>query len=411
MWDILNGKRWRSAKRVYLDTAGAMPVRPEAREAFLEASKLEGNPGALHAEAGRAQAVLSHARASIAEALGVKAREIILTSGGTEGNNLAILGLFKKLALGGRTIGTMHWIVSAIEHPSVLECFAHIEQMGGKVTRIMPDSTGRILAARVRDALTDETVMVSIGWANGEIGTVQPVSTVAETLRSYEKAHGTRIIFHTDAGQAPIYLFPYAHTLGVDLMTLDGGKLGSPRGIGALYVASGVALASLLYGGGQESGLRPGTENVALAAGLAAALSSLARMRAAESLRMAGLRERLLLGIAQSRVLRGAVVNGSPKHHLPHIVNVSIPLIENEYITLALDQAGFALATKSACKEGERASHVISAITDAPNAWRATTALRISMGSATSVEDVERFLHALERVIMRFRAQAQVEAA
>jgi cysteine desulfurase len=134
-------------------------------------------------------------------------------------------------------------------------------------------------------------------------------------------------------------------------------------------------------------------------------------MRAAESLRMAGLRERLLLGIAQSRVLRGAVVNGSPKHHLPHIVNVSIPLIENEYITLALDQAGFALATKSACKEGERASHVISAITDAPNAWRATTALRISMGSATSVEDVERFLHALERVIMRFRAQAQVEAA
>ena len=407
MWNILKIKRARSTKRVYLDTAGAMPVHPEAREAFLKALKLEGNPGALHAEAGKAQAELTDARKSLAEALGVKAREIAFTSGGTEGNNLAILGLFKKLALGGRAIGTTHWIVGAIEHPSVLECFAHIEQMGGKVTRIMPDSTGRVLAASIAGALTDETVLVSIGWANGEIGTVQPLSAIAEALESYEKAHGTRIIFHSDAGQAPLYLFPYAHTLGVDLMTLDGGKLGSPRGVGALYVASGTELAPLLYGGAQESGLRPGTENVALAAGFAAALSALARMRAAESVRMEGLREQLIMRIVQSAALKGAVINGSPKHHLSHIVNVSIPLIENEYVTLALDQAGFALATKSACKEGERASHVISAMTDASDAWRATNALRISMGSATSLDDVERFVRSLESVILRFQAQKQ----
>lgn len=394
-----------SKKRVYLDHAGAMPVVPEAKRAFTLALRFEGNPGALHQEAQKAAEALFTARKEIAAELGCKAQEIIFTSGGTEGNNLAILGLFKRLMLMGKEAKKTHWIVSGIEHPSVLDCFAHIKDMGAEVTVLAPDPNGRIQVTALKDALRKETVCVSIGWANGEIGVVQPLGAFSETIRAYEKENGTEILFHSDLGQAPLYLSPQVHTLGVDVATLDGGKLGAPRGIGAIFLKSGKQLVALLYGGSQEAGLRPGTENVALSAGFAAALKQAAIVRGRESVRLEKLREHLIRKIESSAALTGVVINGSARHHVPHITNISIPHIDNEYITLGLDREGFALATKSACKEGERASHVILALTSEEDVWRASSALRISAGLDTREADIDSYVQTLGRLVSKYRTQ------
>lgn len=386
-----------------------MPVSKEARDAFVSALQFEGNPGALHQEAQDAAHALGEARKEIASQLGCRAREIIFTSGGTEGNNLAILGRFKQLILDGRAPRETHWIVSAIEHPSVLDCFEHIKEMGGMVTIIQPDAQGRIQASVLTSALQKETVCVSIGWANGEIGVVQPLSALSEVIRTYEKEQGTQIMFHSDLGQAPLYLSPQVHTLGVDVATLDGGKLGAPRGVGTLFLKSGTKLSALMYGGSQESGLRPGTENLALAMGLAAALQHVASIRHSESPRLEVLREYLLKSFEGSAALEGTVVNGSLKHHLPHIVNVSVPYIDNEYITLGLDRAGFSLSTKSACNEGERVSHVIAALGGGEDAWRASSALRISMGQETQKGDIDVLIRVLGRLVTEYRAQKTKE--
>ncbi|HET8580863.1 MAG TPA: aminotransferase class V-fold PLP-dependent enzyme [Candidatus Paceibacterota bacterium] len=385
----------RTPARTYLDYAGAMPVSDGAREAFLAALEQYGNPGAIHTEGRDASGLLETARRAIAAELAVKAAELTFVSGGTEGNDLAILGAYRAARAAGRRPETLHAIASAIEHPSVLECFARIAQEGVSVTYVSPDARGLIRPEAVAAALTQDTFLVSVGWANGEIGTIQPLSAIAARIRAHEKERRTRVLLHADAGQAPLYAHPHAHTLGVDLLTLDGGKLGSPRGIGALYAGHGAAIAPILAGGGQEDGMRPGTPAVALAAGLAAALREVSRTRAAESARLAGLREQLIARIAAEPSLAGTIVNGTAKEQLPHLLSISVPGIDNEYAALSLDQAGFAIATKSACREGERESHVVAALCGAEDAWRARSALRISLGEASDAPVIDAFAAAL----------------
>lgn len=381
----------KQSQRIYLDYASATPVCEEAAQAYARAAEVFANPGSIHADGVRARDMLLAARETIAADLGVKAREVIFTSGGTEANNLALLGFARKRLLTGWLSGT-HWIVSSIEHPSVLECFAEFERMGGAVTHIDPDGSGRITPENVAQALRPDTVLVSVGWANSEIGTVQPLSDISRVIRAHEAAQGTTVIFHTDMGQAPLYKHPHVHTLGVDMATLDSGKLYGPRGIGALYLDNRVELAPVVLGGGQERGLRAGTENVALAAGFAAAMQWVGKMRESEAKRLTSLCDMLTDGIVAG--VSGAVINGLQRHALPHILNVSLPDTDTEYLTLSLDAAGIAIATKSACRErGDTQSHVVAAL--GGESWRASSTLRFSLGRDTSERDIRRTLSSL----------------
>lgn len=405
---------WFSKRRIYLDYASAPPVLSEAVHAMREAENLVGNPGAIHAEGVAAKKSLEGSRARIAALLGCKAREIVFTSGLTEANNLAILGFAKKRQFlrsdlripRGRTSGCSgtHWIVGSIEHDSVLESFAEVECLGGTVTHATPDSEGIVRPETIARSLRPKTVFVSIGWANNEIGTIQPLSQIARVIREHEAKYKTQIIFHSDAGQAPLYLPTLVHSLGVDLLALGANKLYGPHGIGALYKSNRAELASLVVGGKQESGLRAGTESVAHAAGFATAYEKIGEERLEESLRLRALRDQLARALITH--IPGLIVNGDSKRALPHMLNISIPdsagWQTSEYVTLALDVAGIAVSTKSACREGEESrSHVVAALEGSPpsGGWRAANTIRFSLGRGTRAKDIERVLKTLVRVL------------
>ncbi len=388
-----------SKKRIYLDYASATPVCAEALAAVVRGYDMCGNPGSIHAEGVAAKRLLQESRERIARELAVKARQIIFTSGATEGNNIAILGLARALELKGVFVGT-HWIVSSIEHDSVLECFSEIERQGGEVTHVDPDARGIVSAEAVARALRPHTRLVSISWANNEIGIVQPLREIARAIRVYEEEHTCTILLHTDAGQAPLYLSPQVHTLGVDMAVFGSGKLYGPRGIGCLYVDNRVELAPLSFGGSQERGLRAGTENPALAAGFAEALMLAGRERQSEAKWIKVLRDYLASAILAR--MPETVINGSLDHALPHMLNVSLLGIDTEYLTLALDAAGVSVATKSACREtGEKRSHVVDALTS--DEWRAAHTLRFSLGRGTSASDIERTDAALATALASYR--------
>lgn len=409
-------------RRIYMDYAAATPVCVDGAEAFEEAQRrFFANPGGLHVEGMAAGEVVAAARKSIAAFLGCRASQIVVTSGGTEGNNLALFGVVRAWyrrnrgdmgpvflpyaknaglhhegggdgAGGTGDVGHVpfvpHVVVSAIEHPSVLEPLKEVERMGARVTFVQPDVRGIIRPEAIRDALTPQTVLVSVGWVNSEIGTIQPLHAIAQVLRAYERVHGTRILLHTDAGQGPLYVSPNVQGLGVDLMTIDSGKLYGPRGVGALFVRDHQMVQPMLFGGGQERGLRPGSENVALVAGCAAALEHVRMQRTTECERLEALKTTFIEQI--TRVVPGVVVNGDRARTVPHIVHVSIPDIHSEYVMFALDHAGVAVSTKSSCREGELESHVIAAVyqNQPENAWRAAHTLRFSFGEATTADDI-----------------------
>jgi cysteine desulfurase len=385
-----------SKNRIYLDHASATPVADEALYSMVEAEAIFGNPGAIHSEGVAAARSLLASRETIARVLACRPREVVFTSGLTEANNLGILGFAEALQRADRPLSETHWLVSAIEHDSVLECFVELERLGARITHIDPDKRGLLSVEKVAHALRKETVFASIGWANSEIGTVQPLSHIAHTIRAHEKAHGTTLLLHADAGQAVLYRAPSVHTLGVDLFSLGSGKLYGPRGVGALYIGKRAVLAGIMAGGGQERGLRPGTEPVALAAGFARAVQLAESRREKESKRLEKLRDafaaRLLLEIP------GALLNGDLKRSLPHMLNISIPQINSEYLVLALDQAGIALSTKAACSEGNRnESHVVKAL--GGEEWRSKNTLRFSLGISTTESELSRALKIFLRVL------------
>ncbi|MDB5188032.1 MAG: hypothetical protein JWO50_552 [Candidatus Kaiserbacteria bacterium] len=391
-----NGAMLFKKERIYLDYASATPVSRAARTAFLKSQALYGNPGGLHAEGVIAKQSLSKSRVQIASCLGCKAGEVVFTSGGTEGNNLAILGVAQKMIQGGQDMTKTHWIVSSIEHDSILSTFGEVERLGGAVSFVEPDADGVIAPTQVKMLLRPKTVFVSVGWANSEIGVVQPIAKIAKVIREYEAAQKTRILLHSDAGQAPLYEKTTTHSLDVDLLTLDSGKLYGPRGIGALYVKLGTPISSILFGGKQESGMRPGTENVALAASFAASFAWVTSIRNSEEIRLRKMRDALYSTL--SKQIPTLVLNGNIEGLLPHMLNVSIPGLSVEYFVLALDSAGIASSTKSACREGEEAqSHVVQALGALKNGERHISAedrsehtIRLSLGVETTARDCAR---------------------
>lgn len=394
-------------KRIYLDYASATPPSTTSLEVMRKAEGLVGNPGALHREGVEAKNALEDARALVARELSAKPREIVFTSGLTESINLALLGLARQISrshLGhsglGDALANTHWVVSAIEHVAVLEAFSEIERQGGIVTYLSPDSRGIFSPEKVVKALRPETVLISIGWTNNEIGVVQPLRNISRAIKElYPK-----ILFHSDAGQAPLYLSPQVHTLGIDLLSLGSNKLYGPHGSGALYVSSAALLAPITLGGSQERNLRAGTENVALAAGFASAFQESASVRESEARRLKVLRDDFARELLEA--LPDAAINGALEQALPHILNVSIPGIQSEYVTLSLDSKGIAISTKSACKEGEeRRSHVIDALYsgESSDAWRAAHTLRFSLGRDSSAEDLSLVVRTLVEIVQRTR--------
>ena len=397
------------AKRVYLDYASAPPVLPVAERAMREAHAYYGNPGAIHREGVEAKRVLEDARARVASLLGVKPREVVFTSGLTESNNVAILGLARRLACQGVTLRETHWIVSSIEHSSVLECFGEIERLGGIVTHIDPDSRGIISPESIARALRPETVLVSIGWGNNEIGTLQPLREISQLISTHEKVHSSTILLHSDAGQALLYSATLVHSLGVDLLSIGSNKLYGPHGIGALCLSKRAEISGVILGGKQERGIRAGTENIALASGFAAAFEQIAFEREAESKRIGALRDEFARDI-QSRI-EGVHINGDLRFTMPHMLNISIPEINSEYVTLALDSKGVAVSTKSACREGEESqSHVVYQLGDVKNSVssvvlmkeeRARNTLRFSLGRDTRAGDLRKTAEILADIVHR----------
>lgn len=353
------------------------------------------NPGAIHADGVAAKRSLEASREGVARALGCKAQHVVFTSGLTEANNLAVLGRARGISLSGTALSSTHWIVSSIEHDSVLAAFGEVERLGGRVTFVDPDERGLVVPERIARALRRETVLVSVGWANNEIGVVQPLSRIARAVREFEKAEGARILFHSDAGQAPLYLPTVVSSLGVDLLALGAGKLYGPRSCGALFVAERSLVAPLILGGKQEGGLRAGTEEVVSAAGFAGALGAVVRERERESRRLRALRDTLAAELQEK--IPGLVVNGDLSRALPHMLNISVPGVSSEYLVLSLDREGFSVSTKSACREGEEGrSHVVAAL--GGEEWRARNTIRISLGRETRERELERFGRTLARV-------------
>jgi cysteine desulfurase len=381
-------------RRVYADYASATPVRKEALRAFSVAQEsFPGNPHSLHLDGVRAHDALAGARKDIARAFECKDSEVLLVSGGTEGNNLALLGTVRHL-LTSRTMTSLHIVVSATEHSSVLEPCRELERLGARVTYVYPNEQGIITDEAVASVLTPSTVFVSVHWANSETGIIQSIPAIARRIRAYEKEHGVNIVFHADAGQAPLYLAHTFSSLGCDLLTVDSGKLYGPRGCGAVLMKFRVQLAPLMYGGGQEKGLRPGTENVALAAGFAAALQSMASEREGEVRRLRDIRKRLIAALQAAHP--DVVVHGTSQHTLPHMISVALPDSDAEYVVLRMDAQGVSVATKSACDEAKRESHVIQAMTrGTKHAWATLSTIRISLGKGTRRADVKRIVQAI----------------
>ena len=377
-----------SIREVYLDNNATTALAAQVAEFISEITTQYGNPSSIHKTGKQAKEILETARRAVASALGVTARRVIFTGGGSEANNLAIKGVvFKKGP------ERAHVITSAIEHPSVLEPLKWLERLGAKVTYLPVDSTGMVDPDDARKALTADTVLISVMLANNETGTIEPIAELARV------AHEAGVLMHTDAVQA-FGKLPFNVTdLGVDMLSVSAHKLHGPKGVGALYTAKGVELESLLHGGGQESGMRSGTENIVGLAGFGRAaelmpgwLSKTERIRA--------LRDSL------ESALKGIVpdmkVNGRATERLPNTLNAVLPGLRGESVVLALDRYGVRISSGSACKSGSpKPSHVLLAI--GLSEEEAHCSVRLSLGTDSTVEDIERTVFALGEVIRSSR--------
>ncbi|MDP9467681.1 MAG: cysteine desulfurase [Chloroflexota bacterium] len=380
---------------IYLDHAATTPLREEVLEAMLPyLTEHFGNASSLHAAGRRARQGLDEAREGIAAIIGAKPREIVFTSGGSEADNLALKGAAWAASAQGR-----HIVTSSVEHKAVLHACAILERSGFEVTYLPVDRYGRIDPAEVEAAITDHTALVSIMYANNEVGTIQPIAEIGAICRR------AGVLFHTDAVQAGGYLPLDVDRLGVDLLSLAAHKVYGPKGVGALFVRQGTALLPQIQGGAQERQRRAGTENVAGIVGFARAME-LAQgdpaAREAENARLAGLRDRLL---AAGGDIPDVETTGHPVERLPHNASWLIEGVEGGDLVAALDLEGVASSTGSACTSGSaEPSHVLLAMGVEPE--RAHGALRLTAGRSISTEEIDRAGAVVKSSIMRMRDPA-----
>ncbi len=375
---------------VYADYQSSKPVDPRVVEAMLPFfGETFGNASSLHGVGDAATAALADARARVAAFFGARPEEIIFTSGATESNNLALIGY----ALRNRRRGN-HVLITEAEHISILNIAKYLQKNGFTVTRVPIDLYGRVSPKKLRARITDETILVSVGWASDEIGTVQPIAEIAEMLE------GTGIVLHSDAVAAEGLVPLDMSAVSVGLLSLSSNDLYGPRGLGALYVRKGVQLAPLLVGGGQERGLRSGTEDVGAISGMAAAADIMAREMAAEVPRIAAIRDRLVERVLEE--IPDSHLNGHPTERLPSNAHFRFDAVEGEAMVLSLRDAGVAAATGSACSSKTlEPSHTLIACGLLHE--EAHGSLEFTFGRYSREEDVDRIMDVLPGVVARLR--------
>ena len=384
-----------SDKRIiYMDNAATTAVRGEVLDAMLPYFTLNyGNPSSIHSIGRDAKRAVESARKQVAAAIGAQPQEVYFTSGGSESDNWALRSIAEMLEKKGK-----HIITSAIEHHAVLHTCEYLEKKRGyRVTYLPVDDTGRVNPEDVKNAITPDTVLISIMAANNEIGTLQPVAEIGRI------AHEAGVLFHTDAVQAVGAIPVDVNAWNVDLLSLSAHKFHGPKGVGALYVRKGVRISNLIYGGAQERTLRAGTENLASIVGLGKAIELAVADMPVESVRVAALRDRLIDGILKS--IPDVRLNGHRTERLPGNVNVSVRFIEGESLLMRLDLAGVEGSSGSACTSGSLdPSHVLLAI-GLPHEI-AHGSLRLTLGLDTTDEDVTYVLETLPGIVETLRAMS-----
>jgi cysteine desulfurase len=379
-------------QRIYLDHNATTPLHPAVLDRMTEALREEfGNPSSVHHFGQRAKAAIDEARSAVAALIGADPPEIVFTSGGTEGDNMAIRGVAEALEASGRR----HLIASAIEHEAVLNTLKALARRGWKTTLLPVGESGIVAPEALSAALTDETALVSVMHANNEIGTIQPIAELARL------AHDRGALFHTDAVQTAGKIPVDVKALGVDLLSVSAHKFYGPKGVGAIWIRRGLRLLPPTTGGKQERSRRAGTENVAGIVGMGvAAQAALLKMRD-ESARTAALRDRLEEGIV--RTVPGTAINGARESRVPNTTNISFDRVEAESLLIALDLQGVAVSTGSACSSGTlEPSHVLKAM--GFPAHRTQNSIRFSLGAGNTEADIDRVIAVLPAIVDKLRS-------
>lgn len=383
---------------VYLDHAATTPVRPEVLEVMLPylTDQSFGNPSSSHRFGRVARAGIEQARRQVAEAVGAEPNQVVFTSGGTEADNLSIVGA----ALAARDRGaSMCAVVSAVEHKAVLAAAHAVCHLGGREVLLPVDGGGQLELEALDAALADRPAVVSVMWVNNETGVIQPVGTIAARCREAE------VFFHTDAVQAMGKLPVSVSELGCTLLTISGHKIGAPKGIGALIVRDRKAVEAIIHGGGQQFGIRPGTENVAGAVALGRAAQLAVSEQAASARRLRALRDDLAARLTSA--VSDLVVNAESSPRAPHLLSIAVAGADSEALLMHLDLAGIAASSGSACSTGAvEPSHVLVAM-GIPRDL-ALGAIRFSLGRESTREDIDRAVEVVPAVVAKVRKLAGV---
>ena len=382
-------------KRVYLDYASTTPVLPEVKRVMDKYFTEDFyNPSSIYMEAMIVKRKVEEMRIRISRILGVKYNDIYFLASGTESANLAILGAFE--AVRGK-LDKPHIIISAIEHPAVKESTKEVVRRGGEVTVVGVDEFGRVSPQEILASIKPNTILVSIMLANNELGTIEPIGRISRLINEYKKKNNTPFPYiHTDASQAANYLKVYMPSLGVDLMTLDGSKIYGPKGVGVLVVRPNVELHPIIFGGGQEKGLRSGTENPSLIVGFTKAFEIADKDRESESKRLSIIKNKFIDGIKKS--LPEAIINTPTEESLPNIVSVSVHGMLAEFVAIKLDRDGFMVSTGSACGTNKGASGTEALVALGRPELKEST-IRFSFGRLTKTNDAVRALKAFIKIM------------
>lgn len=379
-------------RSVYLDHAATTPVHPEVIAAMLAYfNKKPGNASSVHDFGRQGRIAIDRSRETIAKSLGADPKEIYFTAGGTESDNLAIMGVAYAMQEKGR-----HIITSSIEHHAVMHTCAHLEEEGFEVTYLPVDEYGMVSLEDVRAAIRPDTILISIGHANNEVGTIQPIAAIG----ALAKAQG--IYMHTDAVQSFCQIPVNVDDLNVDLLSVSAHKIYGPKGIGALYVRRGTRIKPIQFGGAQERNLRPGTENVPGIVGFAKAVEVAEREREERVAHITHLRDRLIDGLLQVPYVQ---LNGHPEKRLPGNVNVSVKYVEGEALILSFDLKGVAVSSGSACTSGSLdPSHVLMAM--GLDHLEAHGSLRLTIGRDNSEADIDYVIEVFPEIVQRLRSMS-----
>lgn len=376
--------------KVYMDNAATTKLSPDVLNAMMPyLTDIYGNASSVHAFGREAREGVEHARNQVAAAINASPDEIFFTAGGTESDNMAIKGVAHKYAKKGK-----HIITTAIEHHAVLHTCEALEKEGYEVTYLPVDEDGLISVEQVRAAMRDDTLLVTVMFANNEVGTIEPIAEIGALCRE------RNVLFHTDAVQAVCHIPIDVRAMNIDLMSISAHKFHGPKGIGALYCRKGIVLEPVIVGGAQERKRRAGTENVAGIVGLGAAIERAHKNMSADMVRVSALRDKLISGILKN--IPHVKLNGHPTQRLPQNVNFSIRYIEGESILLMLDINGIAASSGSACTSGSLdPSHVLLAM-GIPHEI-AHGSLRLTLSDMTTDEEVDYVLETLTKTVKRLR--------